>query len=83
VKIIFLSVSDSGPETQIRCVAGAGAPPPGFIDGPLRYKKFLSARERDELKRTASGPEGDFDPAAFDIDACNRRLSARLLTTNG
>ena len=68
VKIIILSWYQAKPGERVSCVAGAGAPPPRFIDGPLRFRRFISALERgseNELGR-------DYDPHGFDIDSCNR-----------
>jgi hypothetical protein len=48
------------------------------VEGPLRYRRFVSALDGSE------GPErdtavtelgADFDPYAFNLDDCNRRLS--------
>jgi hypothetical protein len=80
VKVMFLSTQETDGETEIRCVAGAGAAPPGFIDGPLRFKKFLSALEKGkEPVWPAAGEKagGDYRPDDFDLESCNRLLSAR------
>jgi hypothetical protein len=77
VKIMILSWYQAKPGERVRCVAGAGAPPPRFIDGPLRFRRFISALERgsDGEKRIAQHELGrDFDPERFDIDSCNRAI---------
>jgi hypothetical protein len=85
VKVMFLSAHQDGGSGGIRCVAGAGAAPPGFIDGPLRFKRFLSALEKGGAGRQFSGQEkaaADFRPGFFEPDACNRRLKQDLLQGN-
>jgi hypothetical protein len=84
VKIIFLSYnshigSRAGTKDQVRCIAGAGAAPPENIDGPLRFRKILSAL----TKGTGSERQGalhelgrNFDPDGFDMEACNRKLTS-------
>jgi hypothetical protein len=75
VKIMILSWYQAKPDERISCVAGAGAPPPRFIDGPLRFRRFISALERgnDRERRLAQSELGrDYDPEGFDIDSCNR-----------
>ena len=75
VKIIILSWYQAKPGERISCVAGAGAAPPRFIDGPLRFRRFISALERgsDRERRLVQSELGrDYDPEGFDIDSCNR-----------
>jgi hypothetical protein len=77
VKIIILGRYQAQPNERIRCVAGAGAAPPRFIDGPLRFRRFISALElgSDRERRLAQNGLGrDWDPEGFDIDSCNRAL---------
>jgi hypothetical protein len=81
VKIMFLSRQDPAEGERLRCVAGAGAAPPSFIDGPLRYRKFISAFERgDEAERQLVLEKlgANFHPGEFDADACNRLLDSRF-----
>jgi hypothetical protein len=78
-KIILLSRYEGEAAERVRCVTGAGAAPPEHIEGPLRFRKFLSALERgNETERRGAlrelGP--DFDPEAFDMEACNRLLNS-------
>ncbi|MDR0554014.1 MAG: plasmid pRiA4b ORF-3 family protein [Treponema sp.] len=83
VKIMFLARQEAGEEERIRCVSGAGAAPPIFIDGPLRFKKFISALERGDKKELHLVQEkmgAEFNPDEFDIERCNRRLESRLFT---
>jgi hypothetical protein len=77
VKCIILSWYQAKPGERISCVAGAGAPPPRFIDGPLRFRRFISALERgsDRERKLAQSELGrDYDPEGFDIDSCNRAI---------
>lgn len=81
VKIIFLSVYDPGENERIRCVAGAGEAPPAFIDGPLRYRKFISSFERGdaaERRMVLDKLGAHFHPDEFDVEACNRLLDSLL-----
>ncbi|MDR2767162.1 MAG: plasmid pRiA4b ORF-3 family protein [Treponema sp.] len=71
VKIMILSLYQPHPGERISCVAGEGAAPPRFIDGPLRFRRFISALERDG---------GAYDPERFDLESCNK--SIRGLTTS-
>jgi hypothetical protein len=81
VKIIMLSRQGQGEDGSIRCVAGAGAAPPEYIEGPLRFRRFVSALEQgnDTERGIALNELGrEFDAGAFDIETCNRNLTARL-----
>jgi hypothetical protein len=88
-KIMILSWYQAKPGERVSCVAGAGAPPPRFIDGPLRFRRFISALERgggSERRLALNGrfnePPNesfyelgkDYDPEGFDIDSCNRAI---------
>jgi hypothetical protein len=80
VKVMFLSSQPAGAE-GVRCVAGAGAAPPEFIDGPLRFKRFLSSLEKGNTGRKFPVLEKgamDFRPDLFEPESCNRRLEAAL-----
>ena len=75
---MMLSKSQSPGTRPIRCIAGAGASPPEFIEGPLRFRRVLSALENgNDMERLGArqelGPE--FMPGEFDLDACNRNLA--------
>jgi hypothetical protein len=85
VKIILLSLYEKPGETRVRCVAGAGAAPPEYIGGPLRFKKAVSALEGgSDSERLGARLElgQDFDPGLFDLEACNRSLNSGLLIKN-
>jgi hypothetical protein len=85
VKIMFLSLYKKLGETRVRCVAGAGAAPPERIDGPLRFRRVVSALEGgSDLERMDAQSElgQDFDPGLFDLEACNRKLNSGLLIKN-
>jgi hypothetical protein len=83
VKIMLLSGQEAFQEGRgIRCVAGANAAPPETVEGPLRFKRFLSAlRTSNETEKAVAraelGPE--FRSDFFDLPACNRQLSAGLI----
>jgi hypothetical protein len=77
VKIMFLSSYEAKAGERIRCVAGERAAPPLSVEGPLRFRKFLAALERDnkrEWRLVKSGEHEDFTPEVFSIDECNRQL---------
>jgi hypothetical protein len=77
VKIILLARYQAEPGEGIRCVAGAGAAPPRFIDGPLRFRRFISALElgSDSERRLSLNELGrEYDPEGFDLDSCNQSL---------
>jgi hypothetical protein len=81
VKVLFLSRHEKEAVESVRCIAGAGASPPEQIGGPLKYRRFTAALEKKGGPewRTALAELGeDFDPQAFDIDACNRMLREEL-----
>jgi len=85
VRVMLLSKNDSPASKPVRCVAGAGAAPPEFMEGPLKFKRALSALENgNDMERLGArqelGPE--FMPGEFDINACNRNL-ARNFPQNG
>ncbi|MDR3303499.1 MAG: plasmid pRiA4b ORF-3 family protein [Treponema sp.] len=78
VKIIILSSSKLDESASVRCIAGAGAPPPETLDGPIRFRRSLGVLESGGLveKRKAEKELGEqFDAAAFDIIMCNKMLS--------
>ena len=77
VRIMLLSKNSSPGSRPVRCVAGARAAPPEFIDGPSRFKKIIYALENgNDMERLGAqkelGPE--FLPEEFDLDICNRNL---------
>jgi hypothetical protein len=82
VRVIILPRYDGEEAEAVRCVSGAGASPPEFIDGPLRFRKSLSALERgNELEKQAALHElgQNFKAEYFDIDGCNRNLNSGIL----
>ena len=79
VRMMILSRHESPASKPVRCVAGAGAAPPEFVNGPLKFKRMIFALEggsdMERLRaRQELGPE--FMPGEFDIETCNRNLSA-------
>ncbi|MDR0383464.1 MAG: plasmid pRiA4b ORF-3 family protein [Spirochaetaceae bacterium] len=81
VKIIFSPCGDANIKKPV-CVAGENAPPPESIEGPLRFRRFISALEADDAreKEIALGELGEgFEPDSFDMDECNRRLEKTVI----
>jgi hypothetical protein len=86
VRIMLLSRYEREEKKATRCVAGAGAAPPEFIGGPLRFRRFISALEggNDAERQGAEKELGqDFNPGNFDLDACNRNLSSGVMIIKG
>ncbi|MDR2739371.1 MAG: plasmid pRiA4b ORF-3 family protein [Treponema sp.] len=82
VKILLLSRYENGELQGIHCVAGAAAAPPEYIDGPMRFRRYVAALEKgaDAERELAFRELGrDFDSQAFDLDACNRNLASVLI----
>jgi hypothetical protein len=76
----------SGHIAPPRCVAGEGAAPPEFIEGPLRFRRYLSALERgnETERQTALHMLGlNFDPDAFDMEQTNRKLNSTYTLKTG
>jgi len=81
VRIMILSRYEASGAKPVRCVAGAGAAPPEFIGGPLKFRKVLSVLEsgNDAEKHAAIKELGqDFIPWEFNLEACNRSLTAYI-----
>jgi len=79
VRIMILSRHESPASKPVRCVAGAGAAPPEFINGPLRFRRAVAALESgNDMERQGARQElgTEFIPGEFDMDACNRNLIA-------
>ncbi|MCL2008610.1 MAG: plasmid pRiA4b ORF-3 family protein [Treponema sp.] len=78
VRIMILSKHETPDSRPVRCVTGAGASPPEHIEGPVKFKKILSAIEsRNDLERIRAKQElgGDYIYDDFDIDLCNKSLN--------
>ena len=85
VRIMLLSKHDTPGDRPVRCIAGAGAAPPEFISGPLKFRRVLSALESgNDLERLGAREElgTEFNPGEFDLDSCNRNLNSNLLLKN-
>ena len=77
VRIIILSGNETPVSKPVRCVAGAGIPPPEFVGGPMRFRRVIAALESgNDIERLGARQElgPDFYPGEFDMDACNRNL---------
>jgi hypothetical protein len=82
VKILILSRYDEDEGAlDVRCVAGSGSAPPEYVDGPMRFRRYIVALENgaEAERKLALRELGEhFDPKAFDLEACNRRLALTL-----
>jgi hypothetical protein len=79
VKVIILAVHNEGENETIRCVAGEYAAPPERIEGPLRFRRFLSSLDshREDERNTARAHLGaHFDKDLFDANESNKQLAA-------
>jgi hypothetical protein len=79
VKIMILSRHETPAKRPVRCVAGSGAAPPEFVAGPVKFRRLVSALESgNDMDRLGARQElgPDFIPGEFNLDACNRSLSA-------
>ena len=80
VKIMLLTRYSIDTEKPVRCVAGENAAPPEAINGPLRFRRFISALSsiniNNEERQKASIELGrDFKQDYYNLDALNRELS--------
>jgi hypothetical protein len=81
VKIMILPAKENPEEESVCCVAGANAAPPEAVEGPLRFKRFLSALGGgSETERTVALKElgHTFIPDFFDVQVCNRAIQASV-----
>jgi hypothetical protein len=81
VKVLFLSRHEPEAGEVIRCLAGAGAPPPEQVGGPLKFRRFTAALENGkgpELQTALQELGEGFDPEVFDLETCNRILAEEL-----
>ena len=79
VKIMILSRQETPAKRPVRCVAGSGAAPPEFVAGPVKFRRLISALESgNDMERLGARQElgTDFIPDEFNLDTCNRSLSA-------
>jgi hypothetical protein len=77
VKLMLLSASELDKAHPLRCIAGADAPPPETLDGPIRFRRYLGILENGnpiEKRKVERELGEDFDPLAFNIEACNTML---------
>jgi hypothetical protein len=82
VRIMILSRQDAPSARSVRCVAGAGAAPPEFVAGPVKFRRLLYSLESgNEIERQNARREvgPDFIPGEFDLEACNRLLGSLIL----
>ena len=79
VKILILSRHEPKEGECISCVAGEASAPPENVDGPMRFRRYIAALEKgaySERELAVRDLGRDFDPQAFDLDACNRSLAS-------
>jgi hypothetical protein len=79
IRLILLARLDIDHRVPLHCIAGEGAAPPETIDGPLRFRKYITFLEQGTLaeRQQALLELGErFDADVFDIDDCNRNLKA-------
>ncbi|MCL2373958.1 MAG: plasmid pRiA4b ORF-3 family protein [Treponema sp.] len=78
-RVMILSRHEAPADKPVRCIAGSGSAPPESINGPIKFKRAVSALENgnDMARLTAQQELGtDFFYEEFDLDACNRNLNA-------
>ena len=79
VKVIILSRCETPDSRPVRCLTGAGAAPPDFIGGPIKFKKMLSALEsKSDLERIRAKQQlgAEFMYGEFDLEICNQKLNS-------
>jgi hypothetical protein len=77
VKIIILSVYNAHKSEQTHCIMGEYAAPFETIEGPLRFRRFISALDSPnpiERENAKDHLGGNFDYHAFSIDRCNEQI---------
>ncbi|MDR1429717.1 MAG: plasmid pRiA4b ORF-3 family protein [Spirochaetaceae bacterium] len=81
LRLLFLFRQEAGEQGHPCCIEGEGASPPETLSGPLRFRRLLSALPREgspEQKQARTELGEDFDPSAFDLDACNAAIEIYL-----
>lgn len=79
IKVIIMEVHNAGEKEIPRCVDGENAPPPERVDGPVRFRRLISAIDSaiDEERNEARFHLGfDFNAKNFDVKDCNRRIES-------
>jgi hypothetical protein len=77
VKIMVLSVCNAAPDEKAHCTMGEKAAPPERVDGPLRFRRFISALDSTNTKEreTARAQLGaEFKLNAFNLFRCNEQI---------
>ncbi|MDR3302109.1 MAG: plasmid pRiA4b ORF-3 family protein [Spirochaetaceae bacterium] len=77
VKIMLLSAYIAASDEKTHCTMGENAAPPEKIEGPLRFRRFISALESTQMPERETAKEqlgGDFKLDEFDIHACNEQI---------
>jgi hypothetical protein len=77
VKIIVLSIYNASEGEKAHCVTGENAAPLETIEGPLRFRRFISALDSSNAieRENAKDHLGrNFKFNEFNLDKCNERL---------
>ncbi len=69
VRLMFLLNDGDIPVLGNYCIAGAGAAPPGYVGGPVQFRRYMNLQTKGSKK----GKE--FDLHAFNMNDTNRKLS--------
>jgi hypothetical protein len=77
VKIIILSIHNAREGERPHCTMGENAPPPETIEGPLRFRRFISALDLPNAIERENAKERlgeNFRVNEFSIDRCNEQI---------
>ena len=78
VKVIILAIHNAGEKETVHCVAGEKAAPPEKVEGPLRFRRFISAFDshNEEEREPARAHLGsDFKSNFFNLQDCNKQIA--------
>ncbi|MDR2510665.1 MAG: plasmid pRiA4b ORF-3 family protein [Spirochaetaceae bacterium] len=85
VRMIILAVHNADVLEKARCTSGENAAPPEKVEGPLRFRRFVSALDSyiEEERETARAKLGaNFKSDEFEVDKCNHQI-AHIMTRLG
>ncbi|MDR3324858.1 MAG: plasmid pRiA4b ORF-3 family protein [Spirochaetaceae bacterium] len=77
VKIIVLSVCVAAQNGKAHCTMGENAAPPEKVEGPLRFRRFISALDSANAKERKTAKEqlgAAFDLNEFNLQKCNNQI---------
>ncbi|MDR2808890.1 MAG: plasmid pRiA4b ORF-3 family protein [Spirochaetaceae bacterium] len=78
--ILFCRIEAEG-ENTLQCTAGADAPPPDRIEGPVHFRRLVAALSngtKEERQAALMELGADFNPKRFDIEFCNQNLRGQV-----